>query len=63
MLQADGPAVGKAVTVAEIAKRRVRGLYQSTQIGVRVPTRDAQRPRPQITITLSLSPLDPQTPG
>mmetsp|Transcript_37944 Transcript_37944/g.122065 ORF Transcript_37944/g.122065 Transcript_37944/m.122065 type:complete len:182 (+) Transcript_37944:118-663(+) len=62
-LQAEGPAVSKAVTVAEIAKRRLRGVHQSTQIGISGPAGDGRRPRPRISITLSLSQLNPKQPG
>jgi DNA-binding protein len=62
-LQAEGPAVSKAVTVAEIVKRRLRGVHQSTQIGVSGSVGDGRRLRPRISITLSLSQLDPKQPG
>lgn len=55
--------MSKAVTVAEIAKRRLRGVHQSTQIGMSGPRGDGQSPRPRISITLSLSQLDPRQPG
>lgn len=57
-LHAEGPAVSKAVTVAEIAKRRLRGVYQSTQIGLSALDGDGGRRKPRISITLSMAPLD-----
>ena len=69
-LRAHGPAVNKAVTVAEITKRRLRGLHQNTQIGL-APAAAAttagasasSHPQPEISILLSLTPLDPSQPG
>ena len=69
-LRAYGPAVNKAVTVAEITKRRLRGLHQNTQIGL-APAAAAttagasasSHPQPEISILLSLAPLDPSQPG
>ena len=55
-ITASGAAVSKAVTVAEIAKRRRRGLHQRTQIGLAA---DA----PTVEILLSSEPLDPNLPG
>jgi hypothetical protein len=62
--------VNKAVTVAEITKRRLRGLHQNTQIGL-APAAAAttagasasSHPQPEISILLSLAPLDPSQPG
>lgn len=75
-ITAEGNAVCKAVSVAEIVKRRVRGLHQNTQIGLADGDADADfhdvpggagggapRAAPTVTITLSLSPLDPSEPG
>ena len=66
---AEGSAVGKAVTVAEITKRRMRGLHQNTQIGV-TPQDNLRHSRPvydnvtpTIAITLSVAPLDASQPG
>ena len=61
VIAAEGAAVGKAVTVAEIAKRRLRGLHQNTQIGL--AGADGERSTPRIAITLSCAPLDPTLPG
>ena len=62
--------MSKAVTVAEITKRRLRGLHQNTQIGL-APAAAAttagasasSHPQPEISILLSLAPLDPSQPG
>ena len=62
-LHAQGPAVSKAVTVAEIAKRRLRGLHQNTQIGLTAERAEGERSVPTIAITLSLVPLDAAMPG
>lgn len=51
----------KAVSVAEITKRRLRGLHQNTQIGLR--EKAAGSAVPTITITLSLAQLDTSQPG
>ena len=59
---AEGATVCKAVTVAEITKRRLRGLHQNTQIGM-TSTANQVLPAPTIAITLSLEPLDPTLPG
>jgi len=68
LLKAEGSAVSKAVTVAEIVRRRLRGLHQNTQIGLATGSHsDEQRtswpPMPSIAITLSTAPLDPTQPG
>ena len=63
--------MGKAVTIAEITRRRLRGLYQNTQIGLARPTGEAaastseprQSAQPTITIVLSMTALDPNQPG
>ena len=67
---ARGPAVAKAVTVAEITKRRMRGLHQSTQIGLATSSCDDHGPSsatgelaPTIRIVLSVQPLDASLPG
>ena len=63
---AHGAAVGKAVTVAEIVKRRVRGVYQNTQIGLHDGKGSAGGRtvrEPCLTITLSTTPLDATAPG
>ena len=57
---AEGDAVAKAVSVAEIVKRRLRGLHQNTQIGLADRT---DRSTPTISITLSLTALDAAQPG
>lgn len=62
-LHAQGPAVSKAVTVAEIAKRRLRGLHQNTQIGLAETAEESAASQPAISIVLSLQPLDPSQPG
>ena len=62
-VHAQGPAVSKAVTVAEITKRRLRGLHQNTQIGLADEASSAAKPQPAISIVLSLQPLDPSQPG
>ena len=56
--------------MAEITKRRLRGLHQNTQIGL-APAAAAttagasasSNPQPEISILLSLAPLDPSQPG
>ena len=56
--------------MAEITKRRLRGLHQNTQIGL-APAAAAttagasasSHPQPEISILLSLAPLDPSQPG
>ena len=63
--------MSKAVTVAEITKRRLRGLHQNTQIGLAPAATAAtsagasasKHPQPDISIVLSLAPLDPSLPG
>ena len=63
--------MSKAVTVAEITKRRLRGLHQNTQIGLAPAATAAtsagasasKHPQPDISIVLSLAPLDPSQPG
>ena len=59
---ATGAAVSKAVSVAEIARRRLRGLHQNTQIGLQARA-EGHRSDPTLAITLSLSPLDSALPG
>lgn len=61
-ITAEGSAVSKAVTLAEISRRRLRGLHQSTQIGLATVDSGAA-PAPAIAITLSLTPLDASQPG
>ena len=61
---ATGAAVGKAVSVAEITRRRLRGLHQNTQIGLQARAEgDRSAPTPTLAITLSLTPLDSSLPG
>ena len=63
---AEGKAVYKAITVAEIAKRRVRGLHQNTQVGATHAKRselDEAATVPMIQITLSSQALDENQPG
>ena len=63
--------MSKAVTVAEITKRRLRGLHQNTQIGLAPAATAAtsagasasKHPQPDISIVLSLAPLDTSQPG
>jgi len=63
-ITAEGASVSKAVTVAEISKRRLRGLHQNTQIGLGAPVEgNARRRSPTILITLSLAPLDTTAAG
>jgi len=62
VLQAKGSAVCKAITVAEISKRRVHGLHQVTEIGLTEWT-DGGQQAPTICITLSAQPLDETLPG
>ena len=57
-ITAEGSAVCKAVSVAEITKRRLRGLHQNTQIGLPTGTAGSSNGTPALTITLSLTPLD-----
>ena len=61
--------------MAEITKRRLRGLHQNTQIGLAPAAATAasqltfdgasasKHPQPDISIVLSLAPLDPSLPG
>ena len=60
-ITAEGNAVCKAVSVAEITKRRLRGLHQNTQIGL--TEKAAASAVPTIAITLSLAQLDTSQPG
>ena len=60
-LTVEGTAVSKAISVAEIVKRRLRGLHQSTQIGLAAD--NTERSTPTMSITLSLAPLDARRPG
>ena len=63
---AEGKAVYKAITIAEITKRRRHGLHQNTQIGVTHEKRsdlDERASVPKINITLSTIPLDEDQPG
>lgn len=74
-LKALGHAISKAVTIAEILKRRVKDLHQLTEISsVRIVdtwepieeglnTIETQRQVSMITITLSVKPLDSSAPG
>ena len=55
---AEGNAVSKCVSVAEIAKRRLRGVHQLNEIGLADDSA-----RPTVGITLSLRPLDAAHPG
>ena len=57
-LHAEGNAVSKCVSVAEIAKRKLRGVHQLNEIGLA-----DDGARPTIGITLSLRPLDAAHPG
>lgn len=74
-LKAMGRAINKTVTIAEIIKRRVKGLHQLTEIGSVVIT-DTWEPKEEglnrleitrhvsvITITLSMDELDTTHPG
>lgn len=66
VLQAEGNSVSKAVTVAEITKRRLPGLHQNTQIGLRPVDGESQSATdrtPTIAILLSTAPLDATQPG
>ena len=50
--------------MAEITRRRLRGLHQNTQIGLQARAEgDRSAPTPTLAITLSLSPLDSSLPG
>ena len=60
-LHARGPATAKAVTVAEITKRRMRELHQNTQIGL--DTDASGKTSPTICVVLSLAPLDASESG
>jgi DNA-binding protein len=71
---AQGMGIAKAVTVAEITKRRLRGLHQNTQIsllsnashdsaGGEAASAASKADVPAIVITLSMLPLDPTEPG
>ena len=57
-LHAEGNAVSKCVSVAEIAKRKLRGVHQLNEIGLA-----DDGARPTVGITLSLRPLDAAHPG
>lgn len=61
-IEATGNAVCKAVSVAEITRRRLRGLHQSTKIGFAAPKADGVKV-PTISLLLSLEPLDALQPG
>jgi len=72
---ASGQAITKAITCAEITKRKVKGLYQSTTLKFKrieeywePPTEGLERLKvnrdvPAVTILLSRQPLDPSTLG
>jgi DNA-binding protein len=75
-LVAQGNAVAKAVTIAEISRRRLRRLHQNTQVGLvrnagtesssaAKASTDASKsePVPTISITLSCCSLDVSQPG
>ena len=69
-ITAEGNAVCKAVSVAEIVKRRLRGLHQNTQVGLAGggaagggAEEGVPRAAPAIVIVLSLAPLNPSEPG
>ena len=75
-LVAQGNAVAKAVTIAEISRRRLRRLHQNTQVGLvrnagtesssaANTSIDASKsePVPTISITLSFCLLDASQPG
>ena len=57
-LHAEGNAVSKAASVAEIAKRKLRGVHQLNEIGLA-----DDGARPTMSVTLSLQPLDAAHPG
>ena len=57
-LHAEGNAVSKCVSVAEIAKRKLRGVHQLNESGLA-----DDGARPTVGITLSLRPLDAAHPG
>ncbi|KAL3904976.1 MAG: hypothetical protein SGPRY_011083 [Prymnesium sp.] len=69
IIKSEGNAVCKAITVAEITRRRLRGLHQNTQIGLHEreasdeTSRCGRAEEPTISILLSLEPLDPMQPG
>ena len=69
IISATGPTIATAVTVAEIVKRRVRGVHQITRIEPRqvlVDKRQQQQRKDvvaSISITLSTMPLDTTDPG
>lgn len=56
-IHARGTAVAKAVTIAEITRRRVEGVHQMSEIGI------DDNDRPWLRLTLSLQPLDESAPG
>eukprot|EP00035_Acanthoeca_spectabilis_P014773 m.287827 g.287827 ORF g.287827 m.287827 type:complete len:157 (-) comp16220_c0_seq21:754-1224(-) len=74
----EGRAVTKAISCAEVLKHRMLGLHQITSVGMTKVT-DVWEPKldveedmdrvqvirrvPNVTITLSLDPLDPQALG
>ena len=55
--------MSKVVSVAEIVKRRMRGLHQHTSIGLAAARAEGARSTPTIAITLSRDPLDVSLPG
>ena len=61
-LCARGSAVTKAVSVAEIAKRRLRGVHQITRIGLERHV-EGGRAEPTISITLALAGCDEAAAG
>uniref|UniRef100_A0A8C5FZT8 Ribonuclease P/MRP 25 subunit-like n=1 Tax=Gouania willdenowi TaxID=441366 RepID=A0A8C5FZT8_GOUWI len=77
VVMASGKGVAKAVTVAELLKRRLKGLHQLTRL-LYVTVDDVWEPRspdaglesltvsrslPAVWILLSAEPLDPDQPG
>jgi len=77
VLKGMGLAIAKTVAVAEIIRRRVRGVYQQVEVGSQeivdewepneenseLPKQTTNRTVTSITITLSKSPLNRSHPG
>ncbi|XP_043973369.1 ribonuclease P protein subunit p25-like protein [Gambusia affinis] len=77
LFSASGRAVSKAITCAEVVKRRLKGLHQLTRLaqstvlevwepleaGAGLDSLTVSRKLPAIWILLSLEPLDPEQPG
>uniref|UniRef100_A0A3B3WQ38 DNA/RNA-binding protein Alba-like domain-containing protein n=1 Tax=Poecilia mexicana TaxID=48701 RepID=A0A3B3WQ38_9TELE len=77
LFSASGRAVSKAITCAEVVKRRLKGLHQLTRLaqstvlevwepleaGAGLDSLTVSRKLPAVWILLSREPLDPEQPG